>query len=493
MKIIGYARVSSREQAENSHALEMQCDRLKAAGAEELLIDIESGSRNDRKSFNQLMDLVKRGQVKEIVVTRLDRLTRSLPTLRSTIDDLQKHDCNLRALDDSIDLKTAAGKFHLNMLGALAEMEVDRLSERVQHGWQHLRDRKVAMNPPFGYTKINDQHQLDYSPFLCLINERREISKAEIAREIVDALFSRKTLRLALREINERYGIQTFAHNNKAGEKKKGGRVAQGVFKFSPGGLRNWLLNPVLRGHLPYLRRDSDRSQIHYNTHPDHKLISDDESREIESILAHNQQFKGYGSTALKYPCSGLVFCAECRASCYSLSGANNYHKAKKLGIPPDMNYYFQCKNWRLRSCKNKKVIRMEIIEAAVVDSLTKKAAQIAAIAQTVTKPAIEPESPEIQKLRSQLFQLQQVNAIAPNDAIKTAIAQIESQITQLRYSLSKSQEINTASHELLLWAFSDTELWMNASNDDKKRVYRELIEAVVVQDGQVVEVRLKI
>ncbi|MBD2386049.1 fdxN element excision recombinase XisF [Cylindrospermum sp. FACHB-282] len=490
-KVYGYCRVSSREQAENTHALEQQCDRIRSAGAEELFVDVESGSRDDRKQFNNLMGLVKKGQAKEIVVTRLDRLTRSLPTLRKTIDGLQKHNCNLRALDDSIDLKTAAGKFHLNMLGALAEMEVDRLSERVRHGWEHLRDRKVAMNSPFGYCKVNNQHELDHAPFLCLILGQHEMSKAVIAREIVEAFLKKRSLRLALREINERYGIQTFAHGNKIGE-KKGGRVAQGIFRFSVGGLSNWLTNPVLQGHLPYLRRDGDRSQIHLDTHPKHRLISDGEFKEIESILAHNKKVRGYGSTALKYPCSGLVFCAECRGACYSLNGAKNYHKAKRLDIAIERNYYFQCKNWGSRACNQKTIIRMEVVEAAVIDTLVKKAAQIANIAQT-SESLAEPETPEIQKLRSQMLQLQQANSISPNPAIQGAIAQIENQITQLRYSLSQNRQANTVSHEVLLWAFSDPELWKNASDEDKKRVYRELVEAVVIRDGQVVEVKLNV
>lgn len=494
MKTYGYARVSSREQSQNSNALEQQIERLKAAGASEILIDVESAWKGkQRPNLDKLMAMVRSHHIDEVVVTRLDRLSRQGLKSFQIFEEFLSAGVILRALDEPFDLTTAAGRAMAGQLVVFAQFHSDQKAESIIHGWEHLRERKIAVNPPFGYCKVNDHHELDHTLFLCLIDGQQEFSKADIARDIVNAFLERKTLRLALREINTRYGIQTFAHNNKAGEKKKGGRVAQGVFKFSPAGLRNWLLNPVLRGHLPYLRRDSDRLQIHYDTHPDHKLISDAEFREIESILAHNQQVRGYGSTALKYPCSGLVFCAECRASCYSLSGANNYHKAKKLGIPPDLNYYFQCKNWALRSCNNKKVIRMEVVEAAVINALIQKAAQITAVAQTVTKPTIEPESPEMQKLQSQLFQLQQVNAIAPNDAIKTAMAQIESQITQLRYSLSKSQEINTASHELLLWAFSDPELWMNASNDDKKRVYRELVEAVVVQDAQVVEVRLKI
>ncbi|MFN5753469.1 MAG: recombinase family protein, partial [Pseudanabaena sp.] len=130
---IGYARVSTREQSENSHALEQQIARLKAAGATEIYSDVESGSKNSRPKFKQLIADCKLGRISEVIVTRLDRLTRSLVTLRKTVDEFNLAKVGLVALDDAIDTTTAAGKFHLNMLGSLAEMEVDRLSERVKH------------------------------------------------------------------------------------------------------------------------------------------------------------------------------------------------------------------------------------------------------------------------------------------------------------------------------------------------------------------------
>ena len=77
MKTVGYARVSSREQSQNSNALEQQVERLKAAGATEILIDVESGWKNKhRPNLDKLMALVKNGQVGQVVVTRLDRLSR---------------------------------------------------------------------------------------------------------------------------------------------------------------------------------------------------------------------------------------------------------------------------------------------------------------------------------------------------------------------------------------------------------------------------------
>ncbi|MFP4336983.1 MAG: fdxN element excision recombinase XisF [Halothece sp.] len=490
-KTYGYARVSSSEQSQNSNALDQQIDRLKAAGASEILVDVESGWKHkQRPQLEKLMAMVRARKIDQVIVTRLDRLSRQGLKSFEIFEEFLNAGVALRALDEPFDLTTAAGRAMAGQLVVFAQFHSDQKAESIAHGWQHLRDRKVAMNPPFGYIKANNRHQLDTQPFLCLIEEKQEMSRAAIAREIIDIFLTHRTLRLALRQINLRYGLYTFAHTNAQG-KRLGGRIAHDLFRFSPTGLRNWLTNPVLQGHLPYLRRQGDRTQIHANTHPDQRLITDEEAREIEKILAHNKQVKGYGSTALKYPCSGLVFCGECRSACYSLSGAKNYHRAKRLGIPVERNYYFQCKNWRLRACNNKPVIRMEVVEDAVIDALTQRAEAIANLASFSPNPPNPVDSPEIQQLQTQLLSLKSIPGANP--AIQAAIAQIESQITQLCYSLSQSQETNSVSQNLLLRAFSNPSCWRNASNEDKKRVYRELVEKVVVNQGQIIEVKLKV
>lgn len=485
MRVTGYSRVSTREQADNSYALEQQIARLETSGAKEILFDVDSGSKDNRPKFNLLMSKVRQGQIDTIIITRLDRLTRSLITLRKTLDEFSAFGVTLIALDDSIDTSTAAGKFHLNMLGALSEMEVDRLSERVRHGWQHLRSRKVAMNPPFGYCKVEERHQLDHAPFLCLIDGEKELSRAAIAQTIVDAFLEKRTLRLALRAVNERFGIQSFAHNNKAGE-KMGGRASQQMFRFSVGGLRNWLTNPVLQGHLPYLRR-SQSPTIYYNTHPDHRLISDEQIAQIMEILAQNARIRGYGSTALKYPASGLVFCGECRSACYSSSGANNYHKAKKLGIPPDMNYYFQCKNWRVRSCSNKSVVRMALVEEAIITALTE--AKDAITAQSEIERGSN-ESLELKELRSSIAALQM---LGNNSAIKGAIASLTSQISNYVQSEQVQSAQKNGNREYLLQVFGEVAFWQDFTDAEKQVVFRRLVERVVVKGGEIISVTLKV
>lgn len=175
-EVVAYARVSSREQAENSAALDQQIARLKAAGAEIVLTDTESGregKEDQRPNFQKLMQWVRGGLVKQVIITRLDRLSRSLPTLRKVLNEFQESECVLLALDDNLDLSTAAGKFHVNMLGAVAEMESDRLSERIRRGKEHFRKEKRASHAPFGYIVRDYRHYPNREPFLCLLADKK--------------------------------------------------------------------------------------------------------------------------------------------------------------------------------------------------------------------------------------------------------------------------------------------------------------------------------
>lgn len=132
----------------------------------------------------------------------------------------------------------------------------------------------------------------------------------------------------------------------------------------------------------------------------------------------------------------------------------------------------------------------MEVVEAAVIEALIKRAEAIANLAQ-VADESPSPNTPELNQLQTQLFSLKSIPG--NNPAIAAAISQIESEITQLRYSLSQSKKMNSGSRDLLLWAFSDPDYWRGATDEDRKRVYRELVDKVVVKDGKVLSVSLKI
>ncbi len=224
---VGYARISTKDQGEN--AIEQQIARLIAAGADKIVKEVESArSKADRPKFNHLMAEVRQNKVKKIIVTRLDRISRSLPHLRKILDEFQKYGCDLVALDDNIDMSSAAGKFQVNMLGALAEMESDRLSERIHHGKRHFRQQKRASHPPFGYLVENYRFKIDKNPFLCTIRDKNEWSQSQIAVWLIESYLTNKSLLGSCKAFVGKFGYQLFWSTS-----------------FS-----RWIRNSTLEGHI---------------------------------------------------------------------------------------------------------------------------------------------------------------------------------------------------------------------------------------------------
>lgn len=128
MALYGYARVSSASQS-----LDIQRDALKAAGCEVIREEKVSGTtREGRNELETLLQFLRPGDV--LVVTRLDRLARSILDLASIVEELQTKGVELRATEQPVDTTTAAGRAFLGMLGVFAEFETTLRKERQMEG-----------------------------------------------------------------------------------------------------------------------------------------------------------------------------------------------------------------------------------------------------------------------------------------------------------------------------------------------------------------------
>lgn len=128
MAIYGYARVSTTDQD-----LTIQLDALKAAGASVIRSEKRSGTTTEgRNELTSLLEFVQAGDV--LLVTRIDRLARSIADLAGIVRQLEAKGAHLRATDQPIDTTTAAGKAFLGMLGVFAEFETNIRKERQLEG-----------------------------------------------------------------------------------------------------------------------------------------------------------------------------------------------------------------------------------------------------------------------------------------------------------------------------------------------------------------------
>ena len=135
--LYGYARVSTIDQD-----LSTQRAALKAVGCEVIRAEKASGARRDgRTELQALIEFLRKGDT--LVVTRIDRLARSVKDLQDIVHELKAKGVKLKATEQPIDTGTAAGKAFLDMLGVFAEFETNLRKERQLEGIAAAKARGV--------------------------------------------------------------------------------------------------------------------------------------------------------------------------------------------------------------------------------------------------------------------------------------------------------------------------------------------------------------
>ena len=134
-QVVGYARVSMRDQNLNA-----QLDQLRAAECTKIFADKRTGKNvRDRTDLGRMLDYVREGDV--IVVTQLDRLSRSLMDLLNLVEQIGKLGVQIRSIKENFDTATGDGKLIFHLIGVLAEYERDRIRERTLDGLMSARAR----------------------------------------------------------------------------------------------------------------------------------------------------------------------------------------------------------------------------------------------------------------------------------------------------------------------------------------------------------------
>src|SRR5262249_727943 len=134
--IIGYARVST-----DGQTLDAQQASLKAAGADKVFAEKVCGAKTDRRQLARAIAALGQGDV--LLVTRLDRLARSMRDLLNVMASVSDKGAGFRSLADPIDTTSPHGKLILAVLGALAEFERSMILARTSEGRKRAQERGV--------------------------------------------------------------------------------------------------------------------------------------------------------------------------------------------------------------------------------------------------------------------------------------------------------------------------------------------------------------
>ncbi len=132
--ILGYARVSTSDQS-----LDGQRDALEKAGAGRLYADTITGTARPRPELDRLFDQLRPGDV--VVVTKYDRLARSLKDLLEIVEAIKGKGGGFRSLAEDIDTTTPAGRLVFHVFASIAQFERERIAERTREGLDAARAR----------------------------------------------------------------------------------------------------------------------------------------------------------------------------------------------------------------------------------------------------------------------------------------------------------------------------------------------------------------
>jgi DNA invertase Pin-like site-specific DNA recombinase len=166
---VGYARTSTTEQMAG---LDAQMRDLKQVGCEKLFVE-QVSSVGERAQLAAALDFMREGDT--LVVTKLDRLARSIGHLSEITKTLEAKKTNLQVLAMGLDTSTATGRLMLNVIGSVAQFEREMMLERQREGIAKAKlDGRYKGRAPTARSKATTVREL----------RARGLGASEIARQV---------------------------------------------------------------------------------------------------------------------------------------------------------------------------------------------------------------------------------------------------------------------------------------------------------------------
>jgi len=461
MRIAGYIRLSKVEMAQDGSALERQKWAVLNAGADPdlLFIDLQSGRKDDRPNFQKVMGLVENRQIDRLVIDRFDRIARSNITNARIINTFEKSGVELFevSLGTAVDFKNPNNWKYAQLAGIDAEYESRMLSKRINDGFAYFRYEKKA-NPrtPFGFKRENERYAWDDRPYL----DTGKLTY-EVALDWFQIFLRSKNLAEAVREIDQQY-----------------------QYRWSSAGFSRWMRNPVHQGHTRYKIESlalNAPCQLVENTHE--PLVPRDVIEEVEKALKRNKSGANNQKTRT-YPVSGLLVCPRCgykMSISYSAKGyVYAYCRSRMAGIKS-----LPCTEVDLKG--KRKGINLKAVEDAIINALVGRAGELADhTANVLASPQV---SSETRKIQAQIQKLQNmIVEFGDDDGIYAT------KIEMLRRSLSGPESnIDTEKRDILLQFSRDPAFWYSQEPEQLKRWFSLFVDRVLILDGEIQEVVLKV
>lgn len=308
---------------------------------EELCDNNKSGATLERPALRRLMQLIKKGKIKIVVVNRLDRISRSLSQFLELMDFFEEHGVALVSVTQNINTATPMGRLMLSIIMSFSEFERELICERVTERMHAARrnGQFIGGRPILGYNIKPEGRALE-------IDELEAIR----VREIFALYLELRSVKAVVQELNKR------GWKNKKWITREG-KVAGGT-PFSVATLHYLLRNQVYRGNVTL------KGEIYDGQHEG--IVDPEIFERVKKTLAGNDLTKGQRRrNAHDALLKGLLKCKSCGTAFVhtgSKKKTNNGHKYYR---------YYTCATKRLntRSCPSPSIPAGDI-EKLVADQL---------------------------------------------------------------------------------------------------------------------------
>ncbi|MBE9913675.1 recombinase family protein [Paenibacillus donghaensis] len=402
VKVAIYARVSTHEQAENGYSIEAQIETLQkyCQKHEKEIYDyyvddgVSGKSMEGRLALQRLLKDAAKQQFHEVHVWKINRLARKSLDLLSILDQLEKMNVTFRSYTEKFETESPTGKFTLQMMGAVGELERNTIVENVKMGMKQ-RAKKGEHNGklPLGYRVVPDPGNLSKrSKAVAVVPE-----EAIIVRKIFEFYAAGRGLKSIANELNH------------SGYKTKTGNT------FSTTAIKEILNNPFYNGKIRYNRYEnwSNKRRRGKSAEPiivdgKHEAIIHDALWEKVQFLLQKKSFTPSRIFDGEFLLSGLIRCPKCGAA---MVASRTQSKTKTGQIVNRL--YYSCGAFRSKgsSVCSANSIRKQEAEEEVMNRLARVLSKdriLKAIVDKMNHRLVTrtlPLQAELEHIRSQLEQ----------------------------------------------------------------------------------------
>lgn len=335
-----YVRVSTEEQAQEGYSIRAQEQklkdyaRIKEWSVYQIYIDEGISGKNiiERPAINQMITDIKNGKVNNVLVFKIDRLTRNTADLIYLVNLFNQYNCEFNSLSESIDTQTAAGRMFIKIIGIFAEFERENIIERTKVGFERkVREGYTLATrvPSYGYDRRIGEKVQTINP-----------SEAIIVREVFEMFTNQH---MSFLEIAQNLNARNIPTKENA--------------VWHSRTIKNMLTNCNYVGKVRYATKDEKRN---FETTGAHEPIISAELYDETQNLIKKISVKSYTKRPKEDNYfSGVLYCSECGAR---LVTHGDYKKDKNGNVFSDSGY--RCSNYIKKLCKTGCVSQKNIEQA---------------------------------------------------------------------------------------------------------------------------------